>query len=121
MVIFTTETSTRPFGNELRNYSVINDFGYAPSDIAANLEFFSRPNVEVGSHGWNHTGNLNYVNLSFAYKMINFTMWNWTNNYHITPHFPWPKVRTGNYNLTLALKRFSERYWPVYGENLVVR
>jgi hypothetical protein len=117
MVIFTTETSTKPFGNELRNYSVINDLGYSPSDIAASLEFFSRPNVEVGSHGWNHTGNLNYVNLSFAYKMINFTMWNWENNYHITPHFFLGPSTTGNYNITFALKRFSERYWTVYGEN----
>jgi hypothetical protein len=117
MVIFTTETYTKPFGNELRNYSVINDFGYSPSDIAASLEFFSRPNVEVGSHGWNHTGNLSYVNQSFAFKMINFTMWNWKNNYNITPHFFLGPGTSGNYNITLALKRFSERYWTVYGEN----
>lgn len=117
MVIFTTEILTKPFNNEIRNYSVVDDFGYSPSDIAASLEFFSRPNVEAASHGWNHTGNLNYVNLSFAYKMINFTMWNWKNNYNITPHFFLGPGTTGNYNITLALKRFSDQYWMVYGEN----
>lgn len=117
MVIFTTETLTKPFGNKLRNYSVVDDFGYSQSDIAASLDFFSWPHVEVGSHGWNHTGNLNYVNLSYACKMINFTMWNWMNNYHITPHFFLGPTTSGNYNLTVALKRFSERYWTMYGEN----
>jgi hypothetical protein len=117
MVIFTTETSTRPFGNVLRNYSVVDDFGYSQGDIAASLAFFSWPHVEVGSHGWNHTGNLNYVNLSYASKMINYTMWNWKNNYNITPHFFLGPSTSGNYNLTLALKRFSQRYWTVYGEN----
>jgi len=117
MVIFTTETYTTPFGNELRNYSVVDDFGYSPSDVAASLEFFSRPKVTAACHGWNHTTNLNYVNLSFASKMINYTMWNWKNNYGITPHFFLGPGTTGNYNLTLALKRFSEQYWTVYGEN----
>jgi len=117
MVIFTTETSTKPFGNELRNYSVADDFGYSASDIAASLEFFSRPKVTAASHGWNHTTNLNYVNMSFVSKMINYTMWNWKNNYGITPHFFLGPGTTGNYNLTLALKRFSEQYWTVYGEN----
>ena len=117
MVIFTTETLTKPFGNQLRNYSVVQDFGYAQRDIDASLEFFSWPHVEVGSHGWNHTLSLNYVNLSVACELINYTMWNWMNNYQITPHFFLGPSTSGNYNLTLALKRFSDRYWPVYGEN----
>ena len=117
MMIFTSETNTKPFGNELRNYSVVEDFGYSLSDVDASLEFFSRPHVEVGSHGWNHTTNLNYVNLSYAYKMINFTMWNWKNNYNITPHFFLGPSTSGNYNITLALNRFSKQYWTVYGEN----
>lgn len=117
MVIFTTDTFTKPFGNELRNFSVVDDFGYSQSDIDTSLEFFSWPHVEVGCHGWNHTGNLNYINLSYALKIINVTMWNWRNNYHITPHFFLGPSTSGNYNLTVALKRFSERNWMVYGEN----
>jgi len=117
MVIFTTETFTKPFGNEFRNYSVVDDFGYSQTDIDASLEFFSKPHVEVGCHGWNHTLSLNYITLSHAYNYINYTMWNWKNNYNITPHFFLGPSTSGNYNLTLALKRFSEQYWPVYGEN----
>lgn len=117
MVIFTTEAYTKPYENELRNYSVVDDFGYSPSSVAASIEFFSRPKVTVGSHGWNHTFSLNTINLSFAFKMINYTMWNWKNNYGITPHFFLGPSTSGNYNLTLAMKRFSETYWLLYGEN----
>jgi hypothetical protein len=117
MVVFTSEASTKPFGNELGNYSVINDFGYSPHDVAESVAFFSRPQVTAACHGWNHTMSLNNLNLSFAYDLVNYTMWNWKNNYGITPHFFLGPSTTGNYNLTLALKRFSERYWMVYGEN----
>jgi hypothetical protein len=117
MAIFTTEVYTKPFGNELRNYSVVDDFGYSPGDVAASIEFFNRPKVTVGCHGWNHILNLNYVNLSFANKIVNYTMWNWKNNYGITPHFFLGPSTTGNLDFTRALRRFSEQYWPVYGEN----
>ena len=117
MVIFTSEIHTKKFNNEIRNYSVVNDFGYSINDINASLEFFSRPNVEAANHGWNHTENLNDANLSFAYTIINYTFWNWKNNYNITPHFFLGPGTSGNYNVTVALKRFGEKYWTVYGEN----
>lgn len=117
MVIFTSEAYTKPFGNQFRNYSVVDDFGYSQSDIAASLEFFSRPKVTAACHGWNHTQNLNHINLSLAYNIINYTLWNWKNNYGIIPHFFLGPGTSGNYNLTWAMKRFSQTYWPVYGEN----
>jgi len=117
MTYFTTPDSTAPFNNQIRNYSVVNDFGWSKNSINASLEFFSWPGVTPACHGWNHSENLNHANLSFAYKIINYTLWNWKNNYNITPHFFLGPGTSGNYNVTLALKRFSEMYWPVYGEN----
>jgi hypothetical protein len=55
--------------------------------------------------------------LSFAYKIINFTLWNWYNNYHIKPSLWLGHEIDGNYNISLALKKFSEKYWTVYAED----
>lgn len=117
MTYFTSETYTNRFNNEIRNYSVVNDFGWSRENINASLEFFSRKGVTPASHGWNHSEDLDHANISFAYKIINYTLWNWKNNYNITPHFFLGPGTTGNYNVTLALKRFSDTYWTVYGEN----
>lgn len=121
MTYFTDKYSTIPFNNEIRNYSVIDDFGWSRENINASLEFFSREGVEPGCHGWNHSENLNNATLSFAYEIINYTLWNWKNNYNITPNFFFGPGTSGNYNVTLALKQFSEKYWTVYGEDFLIR
>ncbi|MCK5031726.1 MAG: hypothetical protein KAR64_09685, partial [Thermoplasmatales archaeon] len=118
MVIFTGESETSPFGNEIRNYSVIDDFGWSEEIVNASLEFFNRSQVYPQCHGWNETSEeLNNANMSFAYKIINHTFWNWVNNYNIKPNFFIGASTSGNYNITLALKHFSEKNWNVYGEN----
>jgi len=121
MTIFTDIDSMLPLNNEIRNYSVINDFGWSQDNINKSLEFFSREGITVGCHGWRQSSedeeNLNHANLDYAYKIINYTFWNWKNNYNITPHFFLGPSASGNYNITLALKRFSENYWTIYGEN----
>jgi hypothetical protein len=116
MVVFTNEKYTSPYGNEIRNYSVVDDFGWSQESINKSLEFFDKPNISPQCHGWNHSEELNNANLSYAHKLINFTLWNWNNNFGIKPNFFLGHSTGGNYNITLALKHFSERYWNVYGE-----
>ena len=117
MVIFTNEWQTGIFQNEIRNYSVVQDFEWPQEKINKSLEFFRRNNIYPQCHGWNHSADLNGASLSEAYKIINFTLWNWKNNYDIEPNFFLGHGTSGNYNITLALKHFSDKYWNVYGEN----
>ena len=118
MVIFTGESETVPFGNEIRIYSVVDEFGWPQEKVNASLEFFNRDKVYPQCHAWNESSvELNTANSSFAHKIINYTLWNWKNNYNITPHFFLGAGTSGNYNITLALKHFSEKYWNVYGES----
>jgi len=117
MVIFTNEWQTNKFQNEIRNYSVVQDFGWPQEKINKSLEFFKRSNVYPQCHGWNHSANLNGASLKESYKIINFTLWNWKNNYNIKPNFFLGHGTNGNYNITLALKHFSDKYWTIYGEN----
>ncbi len=119
MVIFTSDEFTIPFGNEIRNYSVINDFNWSQEKINKSLEFFNEPNVYPQCHGWNHTNEegFNWKTLNEAEEIIFHTLWNWKNNFNITPNFFLGRGTSGNYNITLALKKFSESYWTVYGEN----
>jgi len=120
MVIFTGESETAQFGNEIRNYSVVDNFGWSEEIVNKSLEFFNRDKVYPQCHGWNETSiELNTANMSFANKIVNHTLWNWKNNYNITPHFFLGASTSGNYNITLALKHFSEKYWNVYGENFI--
>jgi len=111
------------YNYEIRNYSVVNEFvplhtGFLQNHINLSLEFFNRSYITVAAHSWNHSSeNLNYASLSYAYKIINYTLWNWYNNYHIKPNFWLGKGSTGNYNISLALKRFSDTYWTVYAED----
>jgi hypothetical protein len=117
MVVFTDEYFTAPYNNEIRNYSVVNEFGWSQDKINKSLEFFSRDKVYPQCHGWNYSSeDLNNANLSYAYKLINHTLWNWENNYNIKPNFFLGASVSGNYNITLALKNFSDNYWNVYGE-----
>jgi len=109
------------YSNELRNYSVVNEFallhpGFLQNHINLSLEFFNRSYISPACHGWNHSDDLGHANLSFAYKIVNYTLWNWYNNYHIKPNFWLGRGSTGNYNISLALKRFSDTYWTVYAE-----
>ncbi len=106
---------------EIRNYSVIKDFsryhsGFSKEHINSSLEFLNREYISVGCHGWNHSEELNNANLSYAYNIVNYTLWNWYNNYNITPNFWLGHNSHGNYNISLALKSFSEKYWTVYAE-----
>ena len=91
MAYFTTIDALKPFNNEIRNYSVVKDFGWSQDNINKSLKFFSKEGVTVGCHGWNTSeylvDNLNNASLDYAYKIINYTLWNWKNNYNITPHF----------------------------------
>jgi hypothetical protein len=110
------------FGNEIRNYSVVPEFsqytsGFSQDHIDKSLEFFSRSYIEPECHGWNHSEDLNHATMSFAYTIVNYTLWNWYNNYHIKPHFWLGHSTYGNYNISLALKKFSEKYWTVYAED----
>jgi len=112
------------YGNAIRNYSVVNEFapydpGFTQNHINLSLNFFNRSYISPGAHDWNHTQeeNINHANLSYAYKIINYTLWNWYNNYHIKPNFWLGMGDNGNYNISLALQRFSETYWTVYAEN----
>ena len=50
---------------------------------------------------------------------MNYTLWNWYNNYHIKPRFWLGHSYDGNYNISLALKKFSEKYWTVYAEYFI--
>jgi hypothetical protein len=117
MTIFTKETYTQPYNNEIRNYSVINDFGWSQNKINESINFFLQSNIYPQCHGWNHSADLNNANLSFAYKIMNHTLWNWQNNYDIKPNFFLGHSTSGNYNITLALRNFSQKYWNIYGEN----
>lgn len=118
MMIFTDESDTAPYGNEIRNYSVVDEFAWSQDNINASMEFFNRSKIYPQCHGWNYSSaELNSANMSFAHKIINYTLWNWKNNFNITPRFFLGASTSGNYNITLALKHFSEKHWNVYGEN----
>jgi|GEM_PF-5147313 len=113
------------FNNQIRNYSVVNEFSrysskYSQNHINASLEFFNQSYIEPECHGWNHSEELNHATLSYAYQIVNYTLWNWYNNYHIQPRFWLGHDYDGNYNISLALKKFSERYWTVYAEYFIV-
>jgi hypothetical protein len=113
------------FGNEIRNYSVAREFSqytsrFSQANIDKSLEFFNRSYIEVQCHGWNHSEYLNHATLSFAYTIVNYTLWNWYNNYHIKPRFWLGPSSAGNYNISLALQKFSETYWTVYAEDFKV-
>ncbi len=112
MVVFTPYCSDY----KLRNYSVLEDFGWSQPIINKSLKFFQLENIHPQCHGWDHCRDLNLANLSFAQKIINYTFWNWLNNFNIKPNFFLGHGTSGNYNITLALKQFSQKYWPVYGE-----
>jgi predicted double-glycine peptidase len=121
MCLFIPPGFGKYFNNQIRNFSVVNEFapyhsGFLQSHINLSLEFFNRSYISPACHGWNHSEDLAHANLSFAYKIVNFTLWNWYNNYHIKPHFWLGHGSTGNYNISLALKRFSDTYWTVYAE-----
>ena len=116
MVIFTTETFTKPYDNKIIKYSVVRDFKWDQEKIDKSLDFFSQQNVYAQCHGWNHSAELNTISEKDAYTLVYYTMMNWLDNYNIKPNFFLAHASTGNYNLTLALKKFSENYWPVYGE-----
>jgi len=104
--------------NEIRNYSVFDELEWDQDVINKSLEFFDRENIYPASHGWDYrSGPLNNATLEEAYLIINYTMWNWKNNFDIEPHFFLGGSTSGNYNITVALKKFSDKYWPVYGEN----
>jgi len=53
MVIFTGKNETAPFRNEIRIYSVVDDFGWPQEKVNASLEFFNRDKVYPQCHGWN--------------------------------------------------------------------
>jgi hypothetical protein len=117
MTVFTRESFTKPYNNKIKNYSVINDFGWNQNKIDKSIEFFNQPNIYPQCHGWNHSADLNNANLSFAYEIMNYSLWNWQNNFNIKPNFFLGHSTSGNYNITKALQDFSKNYWPVYGEN----
>ncbi|VVB59220.1 Uncharacterised protein [uncultured archaeon] len=123
LVIFASPWILEYFGNEFRNYSVVKEFGpiypaFSQINIDKSIEFLNRSYIFVTCHDWNHSQaeDLNNVNLSQANKTIYFALWNLYNNYHVKPHFWLGRSSWGNYNITLALKSFSETYWPIYGE-----
>ena len=121
MCPFIPDWINKNYGYEIRNYSVVQEFsqyhsGFSQENINLSLEFFNRSYISVGAHSWNHSENLGFANLSYAYKDINYTFWNWYNNYHIKPTFWLGHNTDGNYNISLALKKFSETYWTVYAE-----
>ena len=124
--VFAPDWIINKYGNEIRNYSVIPEFskytsGFSQTQINKSLAFFNLSYIEAESHGWNHAENLNYASLSYAYNIINFTLWNWYNNYHIKPSMWLGHNLDGNYNISVALKKFSEKYWIVYAEDLRVQ
>lgn len=123
MAIFAPPWILENFGYEIRNYSIVKEFaplfsGYSQDNINKSKEFFNRSYISLACHEWSHSESerLNKVNLSQAYKTVNFSLWNWYNNFHIKPHFWLGRSSTGNYNISVALKRFSETYWTVYAE-----
>lgn len=123
MAIFVPPWVLENFGYEIRNYSIVNEFsplssGYSQDKINLSKEFFNRSYISLACHDWNHSEseNLKNVNLSQAFKLVNFSLWNWYNNFHIEPHFWLGRSSWGNYNISVALKCFSETYWPVYAE-----
>ena len=118
MVIFTDHYYASKIGNEIRNVSVIDEFGISPDHINKSLAFFHHPHIYAQCHGWANSVELNKITLADAYHLINHTLWNWDNNYGIHPHFFLGHSKNGNYNITLALQRFSDTYWPMYGENI---
>jgi hypothetical protein len=116
MVVLTTPEFTDRYNNEIRNYSFVKEFGWSQEKINKSLEFFNQTNVYAQCHGWNQSDYGNIVSLDQAYELVNYTLWNWKNNYNIQPNFYIGHASSGNYNITLALKEFSEKYWAVYGE-----
>jgi hypothetical protein len=103
---------------DIRNYSVIDELGWSKEGINKSLNFFSKENIHPACHGWDARSEvLNNASLLQAYLLINHTLWNWKNNFDIEPHFFLGASTSGNYNITLALKKFSETYWLIYGEN----
>ena len=104
--------------DEIRNYSVVGELGWNEECINKSLNFFSKENVYPACHGWDSRSDvLNNISLLEAYLLINHTLWNWQNNFNIKPHFFLGASTSGNYNITLALKKFSDIYWLIYGEN----
>ena len=123
LVIFATPWILANFSNEFRNYSVVKEFypiysNFSQTNINKSLEFFNNSHIFMTCHEWNHSESehMNDINLSQANKTVYFALWNMYNNYHIKPHFWLGRSSWGNYNITLALKSFSEKYWPVYAE-----
>lgn len=104
--------------DEIRNYSVVDELEWDQDKINKSLEFFSRENIYPACHGWDYRSSiLNTATLEEAYTLINHTLWNWDNNFNIRPRFFLGGSTSGNYNVTLALKKFSDNYWTVYGED----
>jgi len=123
--IFMPKWIGEKYGNEIRNYSAVPEFSnytskFLPAHINVSLEFFNQSYIEAECHGWNHSEYLNNASLSFAYTIVNYSLWNWYNNYHIKPHLWLGHHTDGNYNVSVALKKFSERYWTVYAEDFNV-
>jgi len=119
--IFIPEWIGLEYGDAIRNYSVVPEFSnYAPlfsqDNIDKSLAFFNSNHISVGAHDWNSSTDHDNATLDYAYNIINFTLWNWYNNYDIQPRFWLGDGGAGNYNISLALKRFSDTYWPVYAE-----
>jgi hypothetical protein len=112
----------KKYDYQIRNYSFVPEFSnyttmFSQEHINKSLAFFNLSYIEPQSHGWNHSENLNHATLMYAYSIINYTLWNFYNNYHIKPRIWLGHNTEGNYNITLALEKFSEKYWTVYGEN----
>ena len=104
--------------NEFRNYSVVNEVGWDQEAINNSLTYFSQEHVYPACHGWDSESDiLNNASMQEAYTIINYTLWNWKNNFDIQPSFFIGESTSGNYNVTLALNKFSNSYWSVYGEN----
>jgi hypothetical protein len=123
--IFIPDWIGHQYGHVVRNYTVVPEFSiYAPLfsqyNINKSLAFFNSNHITVGAHDWNGSTNHNTATLDYAYEIINFTLWNWYNNYHIQPRFWLGNGGSGNYNISLALKRFSDTYWPVYAESFTL-
>jgi len=110
------DSSLEP-GSEVRNYSVIEEFGWSQSQINSCLNFFEQKGVYPQSHGWNHSENLNHASLRLAKEIVYHSLWNLKNNFGIEAHFFLGHNYDGNYNITLAMKTFSDNYWTVYGEH----
>ena len=123
--IFMPKWIGEKFGNEIRNYSAVPEFSnytskFSQAHINLSLEFFNQSYIEAECHGWNHSEYLNNASLSFAYTIVNYTLWNWYNNYHIKPRLWLGHHTDGNYNVSVALKKFSEKYWTIYAEDFNV-